>query len=112
MAKKDCQKSRKDQNQKEEITGLKCLFHYRNFTKEGLWHSVSDEDKYAGIAKALVMRVDSSIHANHVTELAKWFELCKCKEKLNKWKWNATNAKDQEKLQKVSAQFAEVKKFN
>ena len=112
MGKKDLQKSRKDLNLKEVTIGQICLFLCLNSIKVGQWFSPSEEERYAKLVKDQETREESFINVKLVKVQVKWKELFKFKENPNRYKWNATNAKDQEKLQKVSAQFAEVKKFN
>lgn len=58
-------KSRKDQNLKEEIIDLICLFHYRNSMKVDQWYLVLDVVKFVESVKVLVMKVVNYIIVKH-----------------------------------------------
>lgn len=112
LDKKDLQKSRKDLNLKEVIIDLICLYLFPNFMKVDQWLFLLEGDRSVGDAKDPVMKVEFYIHVKLVGVVEKWKELSKFREKLNKCKWNAINAKDQVKLQNKFAQSAMAKKYN
>ena len=58
-------KSRKDQNLKEEIIDLICLFHYQNSMKVDQWYLVLDVVKFVESVKVLVMKVVNYIIVKH-----------------------------------------------
>jgi hypothetical protein len=59
-------RSRKDQNLKEEIIDLICLFHYQNSMKVDQWYLVLDVVKFVESVKGLVMKVVNCIIVKHV----------------------------------------------
>lgn len=59
-------KSRKDLNQREEISGQKCIFLQPCFIQEVKLCTVLEEEKFVNIVKALEIRVGNCIHVKLV----------------------------------------------